>query len=137
MDGITFYSIGRIKGSGNSYVDKEYSFQDYNIVSGFNYYRLKQVDYDGIYSFSDVKSVNIRSGNTAEIYPNFTQDLINIVTPLDKYNIHISDAFGKNIFNLYGQIGNIQLNMENFESGIYLIEIAQDPIFQTKRVIKL
>lgn len=137
MDGITFYSIGRIEGSGNSYVDKDYSFQDYNIVPGFNYYRLKQVDYDGNYSFSEVKSANIRSSNTAEIYPNFTQDLINIVTPLDNYNIHISDAFGKNVFNLYGQIGNIQLNMENFESGIYFIEIAQDPIFQTKRVIKL
>lgn len=42
-----FVSIGRVDGSGNSTTTKSYSFDDFNPVTGNNYYQLRQIDFDG------------------------------------------------------------------------------------------
>jgi hypothetical protein len=42
-----FVSIGRINGSRNSSTSKSYSFDDFNPLTGNNYYQLKQIDFDG------------------------------------------------------------------------------------------
>ncbi|MEZ4980275.1 MAG: hypothetical protein R2769_01550 [Saprospiraceae bacterium] len=44
-------------GAGNSQVQKNYQFIDENPEKGLNYYRLKQMDFDGSFEYSDVVSV--------------------------------------------------------------------------------
>ena len=46
-DDRNFVSIGKINGAGNSSETKNYSFSDFNPLTGNNYYQLKQVDLDG------------------------------------------------------------------------------------------
>ena len=58
LDGITFFKIGMVGGNGNSSTENNYSFRD-NFSSNQNiYYRLKQVDYDGKYTYSNIREVN-------------------------------------------------------------------------------
>jgi hypothetical protein len=61
-DGVTFDSIGQVAGHGNSEVTINYSFSDLNI-SSYNspilYYRLKQVDVDGNFTYSNIAAVNV------------------------------------------------------------------------------
>ena len=60
LDGIEFNTINRINGSGNSQTKIDYKFDDYNIDNNINYYRLKQVDFDGKFQYSDVISIDNR-----------------------------------------------------------------------------
>jgi len=60
VNGKDFVSIGTIKGAGTTSEAKSYAFTDYNPVSGYNYYKLKQVDGDGKSTVYDdkVQAVN-------------------------------------------------------------------------------
>ena len=59
LDGFSFYTIGWVTGNGNSTVSHSYEFDDYKIELGETYYyRLKQVDYDGQFEYSNIVSVS-------------------------------------------------------------------------------
>ena len=83
IDGILFEEIIRKNGSGNSTSTLFYFDNDLNPLNGYSYYRLKQTDYDGHFSYSDIKSVFIKfkpvDGDELQIIsvsPNpFTQNL--------------------------------------------------------------
>ncbi|MBP6825755.1 MAG: T9SS type A sorting domain-containing protein, partial [Saprospiraceae bacterium] len=66
-DGVRFDPIGRVgsKGSGS-----QYTFRHTTPPPGVNYYRLKQVDTDGAYSFSDIRLVNMKPDLTPVVFPN-------------------------------------------------------------------
>jgi hypothetical protein len=53
-NGIDYTNIGTVAGAGNSKKSKEYNFLDVMASSPFVYYRLKQIDVDGSFSFTDV-----------------------------------------------------------------------------------
>ena len=59
-DGETFENIGYIKGAGNSTYPTTYLFTDYNSNRDINYYRLKQTDFDGKFTYSDLISIDTR-----------------------------------------------------------------------------
>ena len=68
-DGIEFVSIGKIEGNGNSPELNHYVFEDEKLSSTINYYRLKQVDYDGAFSYSTIISVS-KTKTTILLSPN-------------------------------------------------------------------
>lgn len=65
-----FTAIGKVDGAGNSLVLLNYQFTDQNPLYGYNYYRLRQVDFDGKYSLSPVVSVNYNFEKQLSVYPN-------------------------------------------------------------------
>ena len=70
-DGHDFSLVTSIKAAGSSNVSKNYSYQDNSPNTGSNvYYRLKQVDIDGKYTFSSVVKLAIGMSTTAVVYPN-------------------------------------------------------------------
>ncbi len=64
-------SIGKVKGSGNLTTAKNYSFTDANPLRGINYYRLKQMDYNGHSGYSKILEVNsLFEESYFNVYPN-------------------------------------------------------------------
>ncbi len=56
-DAKSYIEIGEIKGDGTSSLEKHYNYIHEKPAIGINYYRIKQVDYDGKFSYSDIASV--------------------------------------------------------------------------------
>ena len=70
LDGRNFGAIGEVKAQGNSVEKINYSFRDEDPVQGINYYRLRQVDLDGSFLFSEISPVDYRSDNNQfDMYP--------------------------------------------------------------------
>ncbi|MCH7774357.1 MAG: T9SS type A sorting domain-containing protein, partial [Bacteroidetes bacterium] len=73
-DNSDWLTIGFVEGHGNSNSPKQYNFIDTDInQSGTYYYRLKQIDNDGTYEYSDVVSVEVGVPNNfflSQNYPN-------------------------------------------------------------------
>ncbi|QHT68585.1 T9SS type A sorting domain-containing protein [Rhodocytophaga rosea] len=63
-NGIDFQEIGQQKGEGNSKSIQNYQFTDTEPLYGINYYRLKQTDLDGTYTYSGIRSIEVKSGRS-------------------------------------------------------------------------
>nr|WP_295922818.1 T9SS type A sorting domain-containing protein [uncultured Dyadobacter sp.] len=102
-DGRVFKSIGQVNGAGDSAKEKSYSFHDLSPVYGaLNYYRLKQVDFDGKSENSRIRQVDYRktddSRSKINIYPNPGTDELNIELGENLYGkvmVRLVDMNGK------------------------------------------
>ncbi len=80
----SFRTIGRKKGRGTTVEPHTYRFNDFSKRTGTLYYRLKQVDYDGTYEYSDVEAVNLRKSSSngplaiQTVWPNPFTDVLRI-----------------------------------------------------------
>jgi hypothetical protein len=75
--------VGRVKGHGTTTVPRDYRFTDNGLNAGTHYYRLKQVDFDGSYEYSDVKAVTVSRDeasqtSTLAVYPNPVGQTLNV-----------------------------------------------------------
>ncbi|MFH0895911.1 MAG: T9SS type A sorting domain-containing protein [Bacteroidota bacterium] len=130
-DGESFEIIGIISGSGNSNNVLEYSMHDINPLSGINYYRLKQTDFDGKFSYSNVVSVSTEKnqGEAQFIANSVTSELelyLNLLTE-DKISINIYDLSGKKMFteSIYSESGlrSFHLKLPAMSKGLYFGEV--------------
>lgn len=80
-----------IPGAGNSTVTKKYETVDAEPYSGISYYRLKQTDYDGKFSYPAIKSIMNEAQPVFNIYPNPAIDQVTIEYENNgKYEISLS-----------------------------------------------
>ena len=81
-NGIQYTEIGQVKGAGTSYEPRNYTFTDERPLQGRNYYRLRQVDFDGQFSFSPVVLTQFGKANPMTLAPLPATETLNI--QLDK-----------------------------------------------------
>jgi hypothetical protein len=121
LDGVVFEKIGSIKGKGSSDQLTNYSFSDKNpLARPIVYYRIQQMDKNGEYSYSEIKSVRYLA---PDIFYNGTQIEVNFLeNPTKKYTVNLYDALGKLLFN--GPVHTADL-IQWTESGFYTVEIPE------------
>jgi hypothetical protein len=68
-DNFQFEDIAQVDGAGNSVSIKKYSTVDYQPYSDVSYYRLKQVDFKGVFHYSNIISVNFNDQKALNVYP--------------------------------------------------------------------
>ncbi len=134
-NGVSYRAIGEEKGKGNSYMFIDYSYTDYVPSAGINYYRLKQIDIDGRYDYSDVMVV---AGNRAKISitPSTTRGNFNVTTE-GAANITVLSTTGQIVSSMYNIDGNFIFDLFNQANGLYFlrIEMNNGEIY-TEKVVK-
>ena len=125
VDGINFTSIDKVNGNGTTELVKEYTTLDKSPIAGINYYRLKQVDYDGQSSYSDIISVSYDSDDlfTANIYPNPASSEINIHVKKET-SIVISDINGRIVKKTIVDAINNNISISDLNAGMYMVKIG-------------
>lgn len=128
-DGRNWHPLGFVNGHGTTQAAQSYAYTDARPLPGVNYYRLRQVDFDGNFEYSGIRSVVMGgSGNGVAVYPNPVKDgLLNVNFPAeleDAATLRIFDASGKllhreGLANQYNQTGYGYLS-----AGIYFIEVT-------------
>ena len=141
-DGYRFEEIAKVNGNGSTTKVSKYDYIDKSPKAGISYYRLKQTDYDGKFSFSDIKTVEFRVDQEINIYPSNVQDVITIETDnviSNDLNYMITDLNGKILKT--GLIAKNsmqnQLNVSDLQTGFYFITIQNNYKSQTQKFIKL
>ncbi len=105
IDGEEFKIVTTIQGSGNSNSRIRYSTEDYEPIKGTSYYRLKQVDFDGKFAYSNLISLSSLVANNA-------CNLIVKPNPcMGKCFIYLEDCDDQNgnemTFSMYDALGNV------------------------------
>lgn len=124
--------MATVEGAGDSQVSINYSWVDKNPLNGNSYYRLRQTDFDGSTTLSDLAVVRLQeaqNSHTISVFPN----------PAKDYTIVLSEqeSLGKlRLFNLIGQdvsqqvavqnLGDnqLQLNLSSLPKGTYILQAA-------------
>jgi hypothetical protein len=102
VDGKDFVEIGRVTAAGESSSKKEYSLIDDEPLIGKNYYRLKEVDFDGYIEHFNMKLLTVSGRKKISVYPNPAIDPDNITLSLnfstdDKVYVTITDLSGREL----------------------------------------
>jgi hypothetical protein len=128
-DQTSWEAINSAQGAGNATELRRYSVIDKSPLLGVSYYRLKQVDHDGKYTFSNIESIAINdSKNTSiSIYPNPATDQLSIIGNQSELSqIKIFNVWGQDITALTDirQTSSTQLavNLPGLAKGLYYIK---------------
>lgn len=148
IDGETFEKIGEIEGKGDSNKRIDYSFDDISFSSVFSenvYYRLKQVDYDGEFEYSEIARVNKPlEKETLSVAPNpysSSFDLKFVAQQTEKIAIRVLDMNGKIYYSSHydttkGPNSFTISDLYNIPVGLYLVNIQGPSISFTERILK-
>ncbi len=123
-DGFTYNAIGTIDAAGFSTELLNYTFIDDAPLYGHNYYRLKMIDLDGSYVYSNVVLIHItRSQSSALIvYPNPVTDQLYIsASDVDESNISFS------LTNAIGQLVSISVQPVDPQNRLYSLDVSHLP----------
>jgi len=129
----SFSKIAWVDGNGTTVNTSYYELLDDNSYSGVSYYRLKQVDFDGTFAYSEIRAVEGEYRNTEiAVFPNPVDDYIHIQIKeaIQKATIQIFDSKGAliRVFRVDVQPGEL-IRLEGLSAlvdGIYLINIQTD-----------
>lgn len=146
-DAKDFVEVGRVAGAGNSIEQLDYTYNDYGIHGGDNYYRLVQVDYDGTRTVSEIVVANcvdaVAEDPEVMAYPNpFNGELTIVLDNFDNRpaTIEVYDMLGKLIYiqkadapqNSYETI----LNLSNLPTGAYNVRVSTADFVINRQIVK-
>jgi hypothetical protein len=146
-DGVNFEPIGIIASAGTSDITREYSYPDNNLPQKLIlYYRLKQVDNDGQFQYSNVVRLRFKSASfyINRIYPQPGSGIIHVdvINKNEKTNctmsmVNVSGAEVKSSTTTLNKGGNIiNLDISSLAKGVYFLKLIANETQVVERVIK-
>jgi len=137
-DGNTWNTIGSVKGSVGTAAQSSYSFTDNSSKGELIYYRLKQVDINGGFSFSEVKSIASENQKAARIY--VADNTIKINLPevtTSRTLVTVMNSNGQVLLRKsFGTSNNFALTITDRSTGVLLVNVSDNKqINQTTRLI--
>lgn len=126
-NGYDWVDIGKKMGAGNSSEQIDYSFIHETPFAGKNYYRLKQVDFDGSWEFSDIQLINL--GNKFTLFPNPATEQFQVVMEEGAeypFIMELRDAQGKLIHSQIISENYTNISCSAFNKGLYIVSIFKD-----------
>lgn len=137
-DGINFNSIGRVAGNGTTFIPHNYSLIDQHPVAGFNYYRLRQVDFDGHFTYSHIERIEIKKAETVTAYYNNQNNTIQLLFTdgQDNLNIKLYASNGQLVKSAKAANNTISytLNLPALATGVYMLQLNSDKTNFAKKI---
>ncbi|HRI46078.1 MAG TPA: T9SS type A sorting domain-containing protein [Ignavibacteriaceae bacterium] len=144
-------NVGFVEGHGNSNSPKEYSFVDESELNGTIQYRLKQIDTDGKFEYSEIVEVSIEIQSIAlpmdfelfQNYPNPFNPSTTIKFGLSKdskVTLEVYNIIGEKVTTLINQdmsagYHNINFSGNELSTGIYIYKITANEFTSTRKFI--
>lgn len=147
-EGQRWTDIGKVDGNGTTAEIHNYEYRDLNINLLFSqslYYRLKQVDYNGNFQYSEVKEITLSgieatgikawyNGTEDRVYLNYT------TATAESFSVQLTDIQGKLIaaqrVDASEGVTQISMNMIGLDKGVYVMSVNNSRGTQSKKIIK-
>jgi hypothetical protein len=143
-----YRTVGFVEGYGTTIEPRSYIYTDVTAENGINYYRLKQVDFNGAYEYSPEVEVDVNGPltfNLEQNYPNPFNPSTNI-----KYSVPESGNIRLSVYNIVGEevavlaegfsesgVFEVTFDASNLSSGVYLYKLQSANSVQTKKMMLL
>ena len=143
-DAVNFVKIATVKAAGNSATVKQYTMDDVAPVKGFNYYRIKQVDLNGRFSYSPARLVRFdaNTNNIIRIYPNPATAYIDVEIPetMRRENaiiniIALNGTVVEHVQVAAGSNSLIRLNVAKLARAAYTVHLISESTTVAKQIV--
>lgn len=134
LDGIQFSEAGKL--ASNNTEKNLYYYTDNLSLSEAIFYRLKMVDRDGSYKYSQVIRVKNETGNTLQIAPNPAANSISLNRLKTEGLIELSDMQGKVLRKIKVTAQSLKIDLTAYPSGLYLIKYFGKQGTAVQKIIK-
>lgn len=129
IDAATYTTLGRLTGNGTTTARQTYTFTDEAPAPGWNYYRLRQTDYDGVTSVSRPLAVWMGAETTVHVFPNPARDRLQVrwlgAERTMPAHIFLYDATGI-LRRQMPRAGDVtELTVSDLPGGLYLLRLQQ------------
>lgn len=131
-DGARFDDLGMVPGAGTTGQPQAYQWMHDRPAAGVNYYRLKQVDFDGQYEYSPIRVVDLREetrGPQWSIRPTVTSDMLYLIRQGEDTGTAVWTVMtpaGRTAFS--GTIAegaeNTPITVQSLPSGMYILRVS-------------
>ncbi len=145
MDGMEWEVLTFVEGNGTTVEVQNYEWEDNNPKEGLNYYRLKQVDFDGTMDLSDVVFVDMgkREENQISVFPNpIASGNASVMIEVDNYQeaqLQVFSATGKQVnsesVDLIPGNNRLTVSVDDLEEGLYFVYVKIGAIGYNAKLI--
>lgn len=127
LDGYSWSYLAKVKASGTTNIKQEYYINDPQPFIGITYYRLKQIDYNTSFSYSNIESVELTKDGNIVVIPNpFTQScLIQIQGFANIKQLEVFNSIGQIVKSIVIEEAEqkiVQLDFTNMATGVYYLK---------------
>lgn len=128
-------TVAVVDGAGNSNTLKQYVAYDQSPLQGVNYYRIKQTDFDGNFTYSDLRSVLIEQGAEITLFPNPAKETV-VINRGSNAKIFVSNALGQiqNIEQVISE-NTTQFAVSGLSAGTYFVTVVENNEKVSKKLI--
>lgn len=135
QDMQSFVRIGRVTGRGTTAARQTYQFTDEVPAAGINYYRLRQVDHDGTFSYSPVRAVTLRPNGELTLLGNPVSDQVRVAGLEPGATLELVDLTGQQRRQQAANEPDAHIDVRELPAGTYLLRVVEPTGVQTKRVL--
>jgi len=121
IDGVAFEKIGVVDGSGTTTNVVDYNFLHLQPSRGDNYYRLKQIDFDGSFAYSEILHLKNNQSPKFKLYPNPVKEKLFLSGVSEDASAIIFDHSGRQVTKI-DAVGT-EINTGFLSSGLYILKI--------------
>lgn len=121
-----FEAVGKINAAGNSTHTQTYSLTDAVPDAGLYYYRIKQVDQDGTFTYGRIISLQIGEKDLIKVFPNPVVNDIQIQSERTIQSIQVYNNLGLKILDINEPTHFVKIDMSKYLPGIYVFKINGD-----------
>jgi Secretion system C-terminal sorting domain len=145
-DRIKFSNIAFVPGFGTTTEPRNYSYNDNSVSNGTYHYRLKQVDFNGAFAYSDIIQVDVAAPTVfalAQNYPNpfNPSTVISYSIPQNSFvTLKVYDILGKEITTLVNETRSagkyeVRFDASELSNGVYFYTVNADNFTSTKKML--
>jgi hypothetical protein len=125
LTGNNWTDIGTIAGAGMSNLASLYNFTDAHTQNGNNTYRIKQINIDGTYSFSNSTTILFRTTRLLKLFPNPASSACYIESSSLIVKADIISADGKTLLTKTADnLMLLQLDIRSLPKGCYIVRVS-------------
>jgi choice-of-anchor B domain-containing protein len=130
LSGADFESVGQVMAAGDSETTRDYNFTDSGLDAGAYFYRLRQVDLDGSFAFSEVREVLLDGLEELRVFPNPVGDQLQLSADVSG-TIRIYRNDGALVWE--SKAAGREINVADLSAGQYLLQVGSETVKFVKR----
>ena len=136
-DSKVWFSIGSLQAAGGSASVADYSFVDSSTLPGGSYYRLKMIDHDGSFGYSQIRSLQLGAARIATVYPNPASGALffKLAQSTGPLTVSITDLTGRHLLTETVR-SNKGITIQHLAPGMYVLKIQQGQTQHTQTFVK-
>ena len=142
-DAVDWKTIDFVEGNGTTDLTNEYNYEDRNPLHGSNYYRLKQIDFDGKFEFSQIEEVTYQGkpNEYLKVFPNPATDIFSVMLfnpNRERVHVKIFSSTGQEVWQQEfkaGEMGDYwEKKFELPQEEMYFVMVQIGKVLETQKV---